>query len=566
MRTLLARSLAAAALLALLAGSVPAATFAIINLDGPGEGFNDATPAAPVGGNPGATIGQQRLNCFQQAANIWGALLTSSETIVIRAAFNPQSCNATSAVLGSAGPRFVQANDPAFEFQGYWYHIALANKQAGVDFVPPALPTEDGSDISATFNLNLGQAGCLTGRFFYYGFDHNEGNNIDLLAVLLHEFGHGLGFSTVTSGTTGNYLGPPALPSVYDRFLLDETTGLHWDENTPAQRVASAINTGNLTWDGEEVSYAASTFLTLAPEVAVPFGSGTLEANAASFGPAVPGGGLTAEAVVVDDGVAATLNSDACETPFVNSVVGKIAVIDRGTCNFTVKSLNAQNNGAVGVIIVNNTTGELAPGGADPAITIPTVGITQAAGTSLKTAIGGGTTNVTLQLSTRHAGMHPSGRVRMYAPNPFQGGSSVSHWDVTATPNLLMEPAINADLTSSVDLTEPHFKDIGWIPHTTSAPPGGPAGRVALASAPNPGRGALTVHIDLAAEERVELALYDVNGRQVRLLARGTYPAGPHSLAWDGRDDHGRPAAPGVYLARLKGTRTNATHPVVLID
>jgi hypothetical protein len=54
----------------------------------------------------------------------------------------------------------------------------------------------------------------------------------------------------------------------------------------------------------------------------------------------------------------------------------------------------------------------------------------------------------------------------MFAPNPFQSGSSVSHYDSSATPNLLMEPAINGNLTQSVvppiDLTLPLFQDIGW--------------------------------------------------------------------------------------------------------
>jgi hypothetical protein len=250
------------------------------------------------------------------------------------------------------------------------------------------------------------------------------------------------------------------------------------------------------------------------------------------------------------------------------ALAGKIAVIDRGTCTFVIKVKNAQLNGAIGVILVNNVAGPLAPGGSDPTITIPTIGITQADGLALKTAIGGGPTTVTMRLSpTRRAGMHPSGRVRMYAPNPFQSGSSVSHYDVTLSPNALMEPSINSDLTSSVDLTAALFKDIGWIPHTTDAPGAGPAARVALATSPNPARGGrITVHFDLAGEEQVEVALYDVTGRQVRSLARGTYPGGRHDLAWDGRDDRGRAAAPGVYLARLKGTRTSATHPVVLLD
>jgi flagellar hook assembly protein FlgD len=60
--------------------------------------------------------------------------------------------------------------------------------------------------------------------------------------------------------------------------------------------------------------------------------------------------------------------------------------------------------------------------------------------------------------------------------------------------------------------------------------------------------------------------LFDVTGRQVRRLAHGTYTAGAHDLAWDGRDASGRPMAPGVYLARLKGTHTNTTEHLVLMQ
>lgn len=77
-----------------------AATITIVNMDGPGEGFNDPTPAAPVGGNPGTTVGQQRLIAFQFAADIWGATLTDSVEIKIQAAFNPLPCSASSGVLG----------------------------------------------------------------------------------------------------------------------------------------------------------------------------------------------------------------------------------------------------------------------------------------------------------------------------------------------------------------------------------------------------------------------------------------------------------------------------------
>ena len=564
--------LAATALLAAVSTSAFAsATIVIINMDGPGEGFNDATPAAPVGGNPGTTVGQQRLLCFQQAASIWGSILTSSVTIQIQAAFNPLSCTATSAVLGSAGPRFVEFGFPGAEFNNYWYHEALACKEAGTDLTPlgdPGLPPGDnGSDINAQFNSNLGNAGCLTGIPWYYGFDHNEGGGIDLLAVLLHEFGHGLGFSTTTSGTTGNYLnGPPALPSVFDKFLFDETQHLHWDQNSAAQRVSSAVNTNNLTWDGAQTNFKGPLFLSHSPELVVPFGSGSLAANTASFGGAVTLGGVTAQAVLAVDGTAPV--NDACEA-ITNAaqLSGKIAVVDRGTCTFVLKVKAVQTAGAIGCILVNNAAGGFSPSGSDPTITIPVLALSQADGGSLKTAIAGGPTTVTMRLSpTQIAGLSPTGHVRMFAPNPFQAGSSVSHFDVSATPNLLMEPAINADLTSDIDLTDPVFRDIGWLPRVLDVPGGGPAARVALANKPNPATGSTDIQFSLNADERIELSIYDLSGRAVRSLAKGTFSAGPNTVHWDGLDSSGRPVAPGIYMARLKGQHTNATHNVVWMN
>src|SRR5262245_58624025 len=76
------------------------ATSTILNADGPNEGFNAPTPAAPVGGNPGTTIGAQRLIAFQLAADIWGAALDSNVPIVIQSNFDPLFCDNASAVLG----------------------------------------------------------------------------------------------------------------------------------------------------------------------------------------------------------------------------------------------------------------------------------------------------------------------------------------------------------------------------------------------------------------------------------------------------------------------------------
>src|SRR6476659_6660381 len=78
------------------------ATITIINVDGAGQGFNDTTVVAPVGGNPGTTLGEQRLNAFQYAADIWGNILDSDIEIVIGASFSALSCDSSGAILGQA--------------------------------------------------------------------------------------------------------------------------------------------------------------------------------------------------------------------------------------------------------------------------------------------------------------------------------------------------------------------------------------------------------------------------------------------------------------------------------
>jgi hypothetical protein len=74
----------------------------------------------------------------------------------------------------------------------------------------------------------------------------------DLVAVLLHEFAHGLGFSQNANLATGALLS--GFPDAYNTKLLDLTTGLHWNQMTNAQRAASATNFGRVVWDGSFVT------------------------------------------------------------------------------------------------------------------------------------------------------------------------------------------------------------------------------------------------------------------------------------------------------------------------
>jgi hypothetical protein len=55
-----------------------------------------------------------------------------------------------------------------------------------------------------------------------------------------------------------------------------------------------------------------------------------------------------------------------------------------------------------------------------------------------------------------------TGRVQMYVPSTIEAGSSVSHFNTTATPDLLMEPVLSAGLPTTLDLTRQQMRDIGW--------------------------------------------------------------------------------------------------------
>ena len=112
-------------------------------------------------------------------------------------------------------------------------------------------------------------------------------------------------------------------------------------------------------------------------------------------------------------------------------------------------------------MIVNNVPDGLPPlGGVDPLVAIPSVGISQADGALITNTTS--TVNVSLGFDTTNFAGTSGGFVRLFAPNPFQGGSSVSHWSTDANPNLLMEPSITNTIFQEIDLTLQLFQDIGW--------------------------------------------------------------------------------------------------------
>ncbi|HET9852740.1 MAG TPA: M36 family metallopeptidase [Candidatus Limnocylindrales bacterium] len=115
-------------------------------------------------------------------------------------------------------------------------------------------------------------------------------------------------------------------------------------------------------------------------------GGTAYDAVSMGYGPGLSTTGVTAPLLNADDGVAPT--GDACESLPKGSLDGAIALVDRGTCNFDLKSKNAQAAGAVGVIIINNqATAIFAGDGSSGGLKVPTVMVSQADGAAIRAAL-----------------------------------------------------------------------------------------------------------------------------------------------------------------------------------
>ncbi|KAF8753272.1 aminopeptidase [Rhizoctonia solani] len=107
--------------------------------------------------------------------------------------------------------------------------------------------------------------------------------------------------------------------------------------------------------------------------------------NAMTYSPSTPLGGITVPLVLIPDPDAAP--SAGCTPADFASVdaKGKIALIQRGGCNFAIKNENAKNAGAVGVVVYNNVEGAISGtlGASNPTAYVPIGGITKAEGKHL---------------------------------------------------------------------------------------------------------------------------------------------------------------------------------------
>lgn len=84
-------------------------------------------------------------------------------------------------------------------------------------------------------------------------------------------------------------------------------------------------------------------------------------------------------------------------------------------------------------------------------------------------------------------------------------------------------------------------------------------------AAPSPFNPRTWISFELASDAALRLAVFDVGGRLIRVLAQGQTPAGSYRVVWDGRNDLNTPMPSGLYYYRLETGKSSLTRSMLLL-
>lgn len=440
--------------------AVPAARAADLTIQSTRTpGFSDTTPATPLGLNPGTTRGDQALIVFQTTAAMWGATVRSTVPIVIDSEFDSVTnnsaftCSTRGTVLAYTSPDGFFSS-PNFPNPSAAYNVPLANALAGSNV------GSSGAQFSVNINGDLGTSKCDFPASWYFGLDTQiPDTSISLLTTLLHEFGHGLGYSSQVDPATGLAEGPP---TIFDFHIWDVVDDIPWTSLNPAARKNLVLTPESLSFVGPAVQADIPTFLAAPPTLLATFGGLPTSLNFAQgqfSGPLVGSGPLVAAVPL-----------DGC-SDLTNDVQGAFALIERSradagvVCTFLSKAERAVDAGAIGVVIYDDVDEALGGMGGTPALNVPATLISHSDGTTLQNELSPGPVTISFGTASQisNTGPGPDGGVLLYTPPQLRLGSSLIHWNSNSYPQTLMlEFANYPDIRLNMDFTPDVMSDLGW--------------------------------------------------------------------------------------------------------
>ncbi len=82
---------------------------------------------------------------------------------------------------------------------------------------------------------------------------------------------------------------------------------------------------------------------------------------------------------------------------------------------------------------------------------------------------------------------------------------------------------------------------------------------------PNPFNPSTRIRFFLQQPAHVRLEIFTLSGKRIRVLEDQSFAAGEHNVQWDGKDEHGRPVAGGIYFYRIVVGKASATRRMILL-
>lgn len=213
-----------------------------------------------------------------------------------------------------------------------------------------AYQDSDGNNISSMDEPSGG-----TGLNFDFSFNLNNTpaqnqdaavTNLFYTANAIHDITYRYGFTEAAGNFQQNNYGNGGFQNDYVQAEAMDGDGFNnaqWSAGPEGSRGRLEMFLWNRDAGGQRVVNVSE------PVIA----SGLYNAGLANFGPPISNTPVSGEVVIVDDGINNPLSSDGCESNFINGseLNGKIALVDRGGCDFELKTSYAESYGAIAVII-----------------------------------------------------------------------------------------------------------------------------------------------------------------------------------------------------------------------